>query len=115
MIEGSQIDWGGHDNNLDYITEEMVDFDNAVGKVLDFAKKNRETLVIVTADHETGGLALTGGDFKTGKVEGVFTSKDHTGGLVPVFAFGPGADQFTGLMDNTDLYRKCMKLFGFAK
>ncbi|MBK7029398.1 MAG: alkaline phosphatase [Bacteroidales bacterium] len=110
MIEGSQIDWGGHDNSLEYVRDEMVDFDDAVGKVLEFARKNGETLVIVTADHETGGLALTGGDIPTGKVEGGFIHKDHTAVMVPVFAFGPGAENFSGIMENTDVNRKCMDL-----
>ncbi len=113
MIEGSQIDWGGHDNNLDYIVEEMVDFDKAVGKALDFAGKNGETLVIVTADHETGGLAITGGDMQKGTVTGSFVYKDHTGVMVPLFAYGPGAEKFSGIMDNTDVNKKCMALFGF--
>jgi alkaline phosphatase len=113
MVEGSQIDWGGHDNDLNYVIEEAIDFDNAVGKALEFAKKNGETLIIVTADHETGGLGLTGGDLKTGKVEGSFIYKDHTAVMVPLFAFGPGSELFTGLMENTDVYRKCMSLYGF--
>ena len=72
MVEGSQIGWGGLDNNLKYIMEETIDFDNAVGKALEYAKKDGETLIIVTSDHETGGLALTGGNMKTGRVEGSF-------------------------------------------
>lgn len=112
MIEGSQIDWGGHDNNLEYVVEEVVDFDNAVGKVLEFAKKDGETLVIVTADHETGGFAITGGDLGTGKVQGGFVTKDHSAVMVPLFAFGPGAEEFSGLINNTDLYHKCLKLLG---
>jgi alkaline phosphatase len=115
MIEGSQIDWGGHDNNMDYVKDEVVDFDNAVGKVLEFAKKNGETLVIVTADHETGGLALTGGDLSTGKVEGGFIHKDHTAVMVPVFAFGPGSERFAGIIDNIEVHQKAMELFGFLK
>ncbi|MBK7212046.1 MAG: alkaline phosphatase [Bacteroidales bacterium] len=113
MIEGSQIDWGGHDNNLDYVKEEVIDFDDAIGKVLEFALKDKETLVIVTADHETGGLALTGGDLKTGQVSGKFVYTDHTGVMVPVFAIGPGSELFSGFMENTDIYKKCMSLFGF--
>ena len=113
MVEGSQIDWGGHDNNLDYIVEETVDFDKAVGKALDFAAKNGETLVIVTADHETGGLGLTGGDIQKGTVTGSFILKDHTAVMVPIFAYGPGSEKFSGIMDNTDVNKKCMALFGF--
>ena len=110
MIEGSQIDWGGHDNNIDYVIEETVDFDKAVGKVLEFAKKDKETLVIVTSDHETGGLALTGGDLKSGKVEAGFIHTEHTGVFVPIFAYGPGAYHFTGILDNTDVNKRCLKL-----
>ena len=113
MIEGSQIDWGGHDNNASYIVDEMVDFDNAVGKALKFAEKNGETLVIVTADHETGGFGITGGSISTGEVKGAFVSKDHTATMVPVFAYGPGSEIFTGVQDNTDIFKKCVKLLGF--
>lgn len=111
MVEGSQIDWGGHANETDYIVQEMIDFDQAIGKALDFAEKDGETLVIVTADHETGGFALAGGDFKTGKVKGAFTSTKHTAVMVPVFAFGPGADMFTGIQENIDIYKHIMNLW----
>ncbi|MFZ4704781.1 MAG: alkaline phosphatase [Bacteroidales bacterium] len=115
MIEGSQIDWGGHDKNKDYVVSETVDFDNAVGIVLDFAEKNGETLVIITADHETGGMGLTGGNLATGEVEGSFIYGDHTGVMVPLFAFGPGAKQFSGLQENTDVNKKMSALLGFDK
>jgi len=113
MIEGSQIDWGGHANDAAYIVDEMVDFDNAVGKALEFAKKDGETLVIVTADHETGGFGIIGGSIATGDVQGAFLIKDHTATMVPVFAYGPGSEVFTGVQDNTDIFKKCVKLFGF--
>jgi len=106
MVEGSQIDWGGHAGSTIYIVEDMLDFDKAVGKALDFAADNGETLVIVTADHETGGMALTGGDFEKGLVKAEYPTGGHTGIMVPVFAYGPGAEHFTGIMDNTDLYKK---------
>lgn len=115
MIEGSQIDWGGHDNNTQYIVEEMIDFDNAIGKVLDFAAADGNTLVIITADHETGGFSLVGGDMKTGKVEGKFTTGSHTGVMIPVFAFGPGSEKFSGIYENTDIYKKMYEAFGFNK
>lgn len=110
MVEGSQIDWGGHANNTIYIVNEMLDFDRAVGKALEFASKDGETLIIVTADHETGGMALTDGNFTTGKVKGAFTSGDHTAVMVPIFAYGPGAENFTGIMENTDIPKNIMKL-----
>jgi alkaline phosphatase len=110
MVEGSQIDWGGHLNNADYVISEMIDFDQAIGKALAFAVKDRKTLIIVTADHETGGLSLTGGNFKTGMVTAKFNSTDHTGVMVPVFAYGPGAELFEGIQENTDLFDKMMSL-----
>lgn len=115
MIEGSQIDWGGHGNDTQYIIDEMIDFDNAIGKVLDFAKKEGNTLVIITADHETGGFSIIGGDMKTGQVEGKFTTGSHTGVMIPVFAFGPGAEKFSGIYENTDIFHKMMSAFGFTK
>lgn len=113
MIEGSQIDWGGHDNNSQYLVNEVVDFDNAVGKVLQFAKNDGETLVIVTADHETGGYVITNGNIAQGIVEGKFELKDHSPVMTPLFAFGPGSELFMGVQDNTDIFKKCVKLFGF--
>lgn len=110
MVEGSQIDWGGHQNNVPYIVEEMLDFDRTIGVALQFASKNRETLIIVTADHETGGLAVRDGNLKTGMVKGSFNTGSHTGIVVPVFAFGPGAEQFTGFMENTQIADKIRKL-----
>lgn len=113
MIEGSQIDWGGHDNDAAYVIDETVDFDNAVGKALQFAAKDGETLVIVTADHETGGFGITGGNIATGDVKGAFLIKDHTATMVPLFAYGPGSELFTGVMQNTDVFKKCVGLLGF--
>ncbi len=112
MVEGSQIDWGGHANDITYIVEEMLDFDKTIGLVLEFAAKNKNTLVIVTADHETGGLALNKGNLKNGSMQAGFTTTSHTGVMVPIFAFGPGAEQFIGIMDNTDIPKKIEKLMG---
>lgn len=112
MIEGSQIDWGGHDNNIGYVVNEALDFDKAVGIALDFAKKNGETLVIVTADHETGGLSNLEGDFTTGHAGGKFITDDHSGIPVPLFAYGPGSHLFKGLMENTEIFFLAMKALG---
>lgn len=106
LIEGSQIDWGGHANDAPYAIAEMIDFDKNIGWVLEFARKNNETLVIVTADHETGGMALMGGNMQTGEVKAAFTTKGHTGQMIPVFAFGPGAENFNGIYHNYDLFGK---------
>jgi len=112
MIEGSQIDWGGHANDTKYITTEVKDFDKAIGKILDFAKKDKETLVIVTADHETGGFAINPKS-KMDSLIGAFTSTYHTGTMVPVFAYGPGSQLFGGIYENTDIYHKMRKALGF--
>lgn len=110
MIEGSQIDWGGHANNSDFVVSETVDFDKAVGKALEFAKQNNETLILITADHETGGYAINDGSFKDATVKGAFTTNEHSAVMVPVFAFGPGSELFSGVQDNTELFEKCMFL-----
>jgi len=115
MVEASQIDWGGHANNSSYVEKEMIDFDKAIGKALDFARRDGHTLVIVTADHETGGMSITGGDIQQGTVMAKFSTTDHTGIMVPVFAYGPGAELFQGVQENTDLFTKMMKLFGFSQ
>ncbi len=112
MVEGSQIDWGGHGNNSEYIVSETIDFDKAIGLILDFAQADGETLVIVTADHETGGYALNPGS-EFGKMNPGFTTSGHTAQLIPVFAYGPGSELFYGTYENTDIYRRMRKAFGF--
>lgn len=109
MIEGSQIDWGGHGNDTQYIVDEMLDFDKAIGTVLDFAKRDGNTLVIITADHETGGFSVNGGDLKMGRVDGRFTTGSHTGVMIPVFAYGPGAEQVAGIYENTEIFHKMVR------
>lgn len=110
MVEGSQIDWGGHAGSTVYIVEDMLDFDRAIGKALEFAAADGQTLVIVTADHETGGMAITDGDFKTGMVKAGFPTGGHTATMVPVYSYGPGAENFIGIMENTDVHDKMKKL-----
>ncbi len=105
MVEGSQIDWGGHANDSDYIISEMLEFDKAVAEALAFAKKDKHTLVIVTADHETGGYAILPGS-SMGHIQGGFNTDYHTADLIPVFAYGPGAEAFAGIYQNTDIYYK---------
>jgi alkaline phosphatase len=112
MIEGSQVDWGSHFNNITYTVNEMLDFDRAIGEALEFASKDGETLIVVTADHETGGLSLIGGNMDKGMVRANFGTKGHTGIMVPIFAYGPGANEFTGIMENTAIAKKIMTLLG---
>jgi len=110
MVEGSQIDFSAHKNDTPGVVLEMLDFDKAIGAALAFAASNKETLIIVTADHETGGMTLLDGDYKTGKVVAKYTSLGHSGIAVPIFAFGPGSEEFRGFMENTEIAEKMMKL-----
>lgn len=110
MVEGSQIDWGGHDNDQNYIFSELIDFDKAVGVAIEFVDKTPQTLLIVTADHETGGMAIISGNYEEGIIECGFVSKRHTGSLVPVFAYGIGSENFRGFYDNTDIFKKMFEL-----
>ena len=110
MVEGSEIDFLAHNNQAPGVIRETLDMDRAVGVALAFAAKNKETLIIVTADHETGGMTINEGNNKTGDITAKFTSPEHTGVCVPVFAYGPGADQFGGFMENTEIAKKMMKL-----
>ena len=112
MVEGSQIDFLAHNNHAPGVILETLDFDRTIGAALAFAAKDKQTLVIVTADHETGGMTLNEGNNKTGDILAKFSSPEHTGICVPVFAYGPGADQFGGFMENTDVAKKMMTLLG---
>ena len=111
MLEGSQVDWAGHANDLNYLKREMQDFDEAVELALDYATQNQDTLVIATADHETGGLLIESSsptDYTAPEVKFSFNTGigygSHTGVPVPVYAYGPGSENFTGTLDNTDIF-----------
>ena len=110
MIEGSQIDDWAHRQKVGYMAEELFDFDKCIGKVLEFAEKDGHTLVIVTADHGTGGLTLVGGSLEDRSVKVHFSTKGHHGIVVPVFAYGPHAEDFVGVYENSELSRKIFKL-----
>lgn len=104
MIEGSRIDDAGHWNDTPKLVEEIFDFDRTVGSILSWAEKNGETLVIVVSDHQTGGLTLLDGNLETGEVKTNYSTGGHSGVMVPIYTYGPGANQFTGFMENTDIF-----------
>lgn len=112
LVEGSQIDWGGHGNNGEFIVSEMIEFDRVIGAVLDYARRTPGTLVIVTADHEAGGCAIQP-ESTWDKLQFGFTTTGHTGTMIPVFAYGPGAELFGGIYENTAIYHKMMALLGW--
>ena len=117
MIEGSQIDWGGHANDGEYIVAEMLDFDKTVGAALDFAEKQGNTLVVVTADHETGGFTLAAKQQKIpfkglqenyADIRFEFSTYGHSAAMVPVLASGTGATSFSGIYQNTAIYQRLL-------
>jgi len=119
MVEGSYIDWGGHAENADMMVAEVLDFDKTLGTVLDYVKEHSNTLLVVTADHETGGVSIgkyyevdesTGNKTEVAdKVEVYFNSNQHSGELIPVFAEGKGAENFQGIYENNEIYHKLFK------
>jgi len=115
MVEASQIDWDCHANNIDGCIEKVLVFDKAIQKAVDFALADRHTVVIVTADHETGGLTLQTAENNKLDVAFKWSTKGHSGASVPVYAFGPGAQIFSGVYDNTELAKRIAGLLGIKE
>lgn len=109
MVEGGTIDWAGHDNNIANNIGETVEFAKTVQIILDWAEERNGTLLVVTADHETGGLKVIKNNGKGNLPEVSWSSKNHTAAQVPVYAWGVGAGIFTGQMDNTDIHNKIVE------
>ena len=109
MVEGSQIDLRAHDNDAEGVLAEMRDFDRAVAAAMDFADRHPGTLVVVTADHETGGLSIPSADVdfehEEAGIEYRFSTGGHTAAMVPVYLYGTGAERINGVLDNTELAR----------
>lgn len=110
MVESAKIDHGGHANNLRNVILETLKLDALLSEALQFADRDGNTLVIVTGDHETGGLTLLGCDRQQGTVNVNFSTNDHTGVEIPVFAYGVGSQHFRGVYENTEIFKKIMKL-----
>jgi alkaline phosphatase len=112
MVEGSQIDEACHDNDVARTIRQTLLFDQAVKAAIDFALKDKHTLVIVTADHETGGLTIKDGNLKGDDLDIDWSTGGHSAMSVPIYAFGPKADIFAGTYDNTEVPRKFARLLG---
>ncbi len=113
MVEGSQIDSECHNNKANRAIRQTLLFDQAVQVAVDFAVKDGHTLVLVTADHETGGLTLVGGgneDKPDSQLTARWSTKGHSGTPVAIYALGPGATQFGGTQDNTEIPAKIARL-----
>ena len=115
LVEASQIDWGAHDNDMSYVLAEFKELDKTLLEVLAYAKEDGNTLVIVTADHETGGLSLVDGNYKKGRVKGKFSTGGHSATMVPVFSFGPSSEKFTGIYENTAIFDKMLEVLNASK
>ncbi|MDC6387552.1 alkaline phosphatase [Maribacter sp. PR1] len=115
VVEGAQIDNGGHSNKVSTIVDEMLDFDAAVAEALTFADKTENTLVLITADHETSGFGIVGGDIQKGEVQGDFLTIDHTAIMVPLFAYGPQAQNFRGVYENSGIFSKINAVLDLKK
>lgn len=116
MVEGSLIDMAAHSNDAKELMRELRDFECAVAAAMDFADRTPGTLVVVVADHETGGLSIPANktDF-TQAENGLnyhFGSRSHTATMVPAYLYGVGAQGLSGVMDNTELSRRMMRLLG---
>jgi alkaline phosphatase len=103
MVEGGRIDLASHANDYENTLCETLAFDLAVLEALKFASFRNDTLVLVTADHETGGLMISGGYSSGGVVYYDWGSDDHTGNMVPIYGFGPMAEEIMKFSDNTDV------------
>ena len=102
MLEGSCIDDWLHGNDIGKAMEELLDFDRTIGDVLEWAAADGHTLVVVTADHNTGALTLQDGNLEEGRIGVAFGSESHNGIAVPFYAWGPGSDAFTGIRENDE-------------
>lgn len=115
MVEGACIDKASHSNLYERMVEQNKLFDDAVKAALDFAREDGNTLVVVTADHETGGNAiLPTQSLRSGRTKQEWTSGNHSGAHIPVYAYGPDAEVFTGMYDNTDIVKKISAFLGFT-
>ena len=109
MIEHSQIDWAGHGNDSLYLIEELKDLHKLMQDLLVYVEYNENTLLILTGDHETGGLVVTGSQQKN-NLRFNFNTGGHTAILVPLYAKGPGANNFSGVYQNEDIYHRLLEL-----
>jgi alkaline phosphatase len=114
MVEGSQIDWGAEDNDINYTIREQLHFDLAIRSAIRFAQKDCMTLVIVTSDHEAGGMFISEEppNELDGNINIGWGTDGHTGVPVPVFAYGPHAEKFMGWYDNTEVPKKIANILG---
>ena len=108
MIEHEGTDGASHKNMTEKFLDSMLAFDEAVGVAMEYASAHQDVLILVTGDHETGGLQIHT-ELKP-EMELVWATEAHTGEMVPIFASGPGAENFTGFMRGEDVGKKILRL-----
>ena len=125
MVEGGLIDWVCHANEAEAAIELTVGFDAAVGVALEYVRGAGDTLLIVTADHETGGMSVTAESSHYSREDGPFSMPDgrpfyvnwlhtyHTDADVPVRAEGPFAELLSGTYENTHIFEVMVEAYGF--
>lgn len=115
MVEGARIDIAEHNNDFQGMVNEALDFDKAVEAAIRFAEKDGHTLVIISADHETGAVTLSDGAPEDHYVGGTFASKGHSPIMVPLFAYGPHSNEFVGCQENSDVSNKIFSILSGRK
>lgn len=115
MVGDMYVDRASHNSKIDLLCDEAMDLDRAIGKALDFAERDGQTLVLVVGSPEASGMSLVGGNMAEGTVEAKWSMPgmaNHSGTQVPMFAYGPGADQFMGVLENTEVFAAMKRIFG---
>ena len=113
MVESAIIDGYGHNNDTEGLIDEMREFDRTLRQLIAYVDQNPETLLVVTGDHETGGVSVSYREFAQGERPSVllrYTTKGHSGTFVPVFSYGPDSENFSGVMKNIDIPNKIMQI-----
>jgi alkaline phosphatase len=112
VIESEVTDELAHANDIEAVMDGMRELDEAVSEVLDLVSERHDTLVLVTADHDTGGLSLVDGSYDDETAAVRWSSGRHTSQWVPLFAFGPGSQAFAGVLDNTEVAVRIARVLG---
>ena len=112
LVSSPLMEHAGNTNKKDLLLKEFIEFNKAINQAIHWAEKDNNTLVIVTSDHETGGLSINDG-FSLDSVSTLFVNTDNTGTMIPLFAYGPGSELFGGIYENTQIYFKMRQALGW--
>jgi alkaline phosphatase len=114
LVECEITDEFGHFNDIETVMEGMREREGAVAAALEATASSGDTLVVVTADHDTGTPPIVDGDYEEGRAKIRWATGDHSSQWVPLFAFGPGAGRFSGVIDNTDVGQLIARSLGLG-